>query len=128
MPLHQAPQFHSPRRKGLLHRPADIVLDRDEEAAHALTLGSWRPPAQARAQWGPSQWLVEEARRISGCSVESHASGGRFEVLEEPLDVVAALLGGNFAAVLLARAVAPTLDPARTLIACPQAKCWAPPC
>lgn len=100
-------------RADILHAIANEMLGATEEAARRITLESGKPIAQARREWQLSvdqfRWYAEEARRIYGRLVESRVPGGRFEVLHEPVGVVAALTAWNFPAVLIARKVAPAL-------------------
>ena len=68
-------------RADLLHRCADIMGQRAEEAARRITLETGKPIAQSRREWVLStdqfRWYAEEARRIYGRIVESRAPGGR---------------------------------------------------
>ena len=100
-------------RADILHRVADEMLRATEEGARRITLESGKPLAQAKREWQLSvdqfRWYAEEARRIYGRIVESRAPGGRFEVLHEPVGIVAAFTAWNFPAVLSARKVAPAL-------------------
>lgn len=100
-------------RADALHRVADVMRVRTEEAARMITLESGKPLAQARREWALSvdqfRWYGEEARRIYGRIVESRAPGGRIEVMHEPVGIVAAFTAWNFPAVLAARKLAPAL-------------------
>lgn len=113
-------------RADLLHRVADVMRDRTEEAAQAITWESGKPIAQSRREWSLSvdqfRWFGEEARRIYGRIIESRAPGGRIEVLHEPVGVVAAFTAWNFPAVLLARKIAPALAAGCTVIARPSSE------
>lgn len=113
-------------RADLLHRVADVMRDRTEEAAQAITRESGKPIAQSRREWSLSvdqfRWFGEEARRIYGRIIESRAPGGRIEVLHEPVGVVAAFTAWNFPAVLLARKIAPALAAGCTVIARPSSE------
>jgi succinate-semialdehyde dehydrogenase/glutarate-semialdehyde dehydrogenase len=100
-------------RADALHRAADEMLRRAEEAARMISAETGKPLAQSRREWSLStdqmRWYAEEARRIYGRIVESRAPGGRFEVLREPVGIVAAFTAWNFPAVLVARKAAPAL-------------------
>jgi succinate-semialdehyde dehydrogenase/glutarate-semialdehyde dehydrogenase len=113
-------------RADLLHRVADVMRGRTEEAARTITIESGKPLAQSRREWDLSvdqfRWFGEEARRIYGRIVESRAPGGRIEVLHEPVGVVAAFTAWNFPAVLLARKIAPALAAGCTVIARPSSE------
>ncbi len=100
-------------RADALHRIADEMMRRTEEAARMISLETGKPIAQSRREWGLSidqfRWFAEEARRIYGRIVESRVPGGRFEIHHEPVGIVAAFTAWNFPAALIARKVAPAL-------------------
>jgi succinate-semialdehyde dehydrogenase / glutarate-semialdehyde dehydrogenase len=100
-------------RAEVLHRIADEMIRRTDEAARMISLETGKPIAQSGREWGLSidqfRWYAEEARRIYGRIVESRAPGGRFEVHHEPVGIVAAFTAWNFPAALIARKVAPAL-------------------
>jgi succinate-semialdehyde dehydrogenase/glutarate-semialdehyde dehydrogenase len=111
-------------RADTLHKVADAMLATAEDAARTITLETGKPLAQARREWGLSldqfRWYAEEARRIYGRVVESRAPGGRYEVLHEPVGVVAAFTAWNFPAFLIARKVAPALAAGCSVIVRPS--------
>ncbi len=111
-------------RADILHRCADAMLLRTEEAARQITLEAGKPLAQSRREWQLSidqfRWYAEEARRITGQIIESRAPGGRLEVHHEPVGVVAAFTAWNFPAVLIARKVAPALAAGCSIIVRPS--------
>lgn len=111
-------------RADILHRVADIMLARTEEAAKRITLEAGKPLAQSRREWQLSveqfRWHAEEARRIYGRVVESRVPGGRLEVSHEPIGIVAAFTAWNFPAVLIARKTAPALAAGCSIIIRPS--------
>lgn len=113
-------------RAEMLHKVADIMAQRSDEAAKRVTLETGKPLAQAQREWSLSvdqfRWYAEEARRIYGRIVESRAPGGRVEVLHEPVGVVAAFTAWNFPAVLIARKVAPALAAGCSVIVRPSSE------
>lgn len=100
-------------RADALHRIADEMIRRTDEAARMISLETGKPIAQSGREWGLSidqfRWYAEEARRIYGRIVESRVPNGRFEVHHEPVGIVAAFTAWNFPAALIARKVAPAL-------------------
>jgi succinate-semialdehyde dehydrogenase / glutarate-semialdehyde dehydrogenase len=100
-------------RADALHRAADAMVARAEEAAVMISTETGKPIAQSRREWGLAcdqfRWYAEEARRIYGRIVESRVPGGRFEVTREPVGVVGAFTAWNFPAALPARKLAPAL-------------------
>jgi len=65
-------------RADLLHKIADVMGRRREEAARQMVLESGKPLVQAGREWELSidqfRWFAEEARRLAGRIVESRAS------------------------------------------------------
>ena len=100
-------------RADALHRAADEMQRRSDEAARMITLETGKPIAQAGREWvlacDQFRWYAEEARRIYGRIVDSRVPGGRFEVTREPLGIVGAFTAWNFPAALPARKLAPAL-------------------
>ncbi len=111
-------------RAEILHKCADVMLARTEEAARQITLEAGKPLAQSRREWqlciDQFRWYAEEARHIHGRIIESRAPGGRLEVHHEPVGVVAAFTAWNFPAVLIARKVAPALAAGCSIIVRPS--------
>ena len=111
-------------RADVLHKCADVMTARIEEAARRITLEAGKPLAQSRREWQLSvdqfRWHAEEARRIYGRIVESRAPGGRIEVSHEPIGIAAAFTAWNFPAVLIARKVAPALAAGCSIIVRPS--------
>lgn len=100
-------------RADALHRIADEMARRADEAVRIISAETGKPLAQSGREWGLAvdqfRWYAEEARRIYGRVVESRVPGARFEVLKEPVGVCAAFTAWNFPAVLPARKIAPAL-------------------
>lgn len=100
-------------RAEALHKAADAMLARTEEAMRMISTETGKPLVQAGREWGLAcdqfRWYAEEARRIYGRIVDSRVPGGRFEVTHEPVGVVGAFTAWNFPAALPARKLAPAL-------------------
>ncbi len=100
-------------RADALHRAADEMIRRSDEAAAMITAETGKPIAQAGREWVLSceqfRWFAEEARRIYGRVIDSRVPGGRFEVTREPVGIVGAFTAWNFPAALPARKLAPAL-------------------
>ena len=113
-------------RADALHRIADEMIRRTDEAARMISTETGKPIAQAGREWGLSidqfRWYAEEARRIYGRIVESRVPGGRFEVTHEPAGVVAAFTAWNFPAALIARKVAPALAAGCSIVVRPSSQ------
>jgi succinate-semialdehyde dehydrogenase / glutarate-semialdehyde dehydrogenase len=100
-------------RADALHRIADEMLRRTDEAIRMISSETGKPLVQSEREWGLAtdqfRWYAEEARRIYGRVIETRVPGGRFEVLHEPVGIAAAFTAWNFPAALVARKVAPAL-------------------
>ena len=113
-------------RADAMHRIADEMLRRTDEAARMISLETGKPIAQSGREWGlcvdQFRWYAEEARRIYGRIVESRVPGGRFEIHHEPVGIVAAFTAWNFPAALIARKVAPALAAGCSVILRPSSQ------
>ena len=100
-------------RADALHKAADEMVRRADEAARMISAETGKPLAQAGREWGLAcdqfRWFAEEARRIDGRIIDSRVPGGRFEVSREPVGIVGAFTAWNFPAALPARKLAPAL-------------------
>ncbi|WP_026155197.1 NAD-dependent succinate-semialdehyde dehydrogenase [Paracoccus sp. N5] len=100
-------------RADALHKAADEMIRRADEAARMISAETGKPIAQAGREWvlacDQFRWFAEEARRIYGRIVDSRVPGGRFEVTREPVGIVGAFTAWNFPAALPARKLAPAL-------------------
>ena len=100
-------------RADALHKAADTMIARTDEAARMIATETGKPIAQAAREWGLAcdqfRWFAEEARRIYGRIVDSRVLGGRFEITREAVGVVGAFTAWNFPAALPARKLAPAL-------------------
>lgn len=100
-------------RADALHKAADEMVRRADDAARMISRETGKPIAQAGREWTLAcdqfRWFAEEARRIYGRIVDSRVQGGRFEVTHEPVGIVGAFTAWNFPAALPARKLAPAL-------------------
>ncbi|MCX8997004.1 NAD-dependent succinate-semialdehyde dehydrogenase [Rhizobiaceae bacterium BDR2-2] len=100
-------------RAEALHKAADEMIRRTDEAARMISIETGKPLVQSGREWGLAcdqfRWFAEEARRIYGRIVDSRVPGGRFEVTREPIGIVGAFTAWNFPAALPARKLAPAL-------------------
>ncbi|MEN5141158.1 NAD-dependent succinate-semialdehyde dehydrogenase [Pseudomonas juntendi] len=100
-------------RAEALHKVANEMASRSDEAARVISLETGKPLAQAAREWVLAteqfRWYAEEARRIYGRVVESRVPGGRFEITREPVGIIGAFTAWNFPAALPARKLAPAL-------------------
>ncbi|MBR7652632.1 NAD-dependent succinate-semialdehyde dehydrogenase [Brucella oryzae] len=113
-------------RADALHKAADEMIRRTDEAVRMITAETGKPAAQAGREWGLAcdqfRWYAEEARRIYGRIIDSRVPGGRFEVTHEPLGVVGAFTAWNFPAALPARKLAPALAAGCSIVLRPSSQ------
>jgi succinate-semialdehyde dehydrogenase/glutarate-semialdehyde dehydrogenase len=108
------------RRGAPLRRAHQLVLERADELARALTLEGGKPLEEAKGEvlWGAEflLWYAEEARRPWG---EILASGGpdqRLYVHRRPRGVVACITPWNFPSSMVTRKLAPAVAAGNTVI------------
>lgn len=90
---------HGSERAAILRKAADIVGERVDEIATALSLEIGRPFRMARAEVMRGteviHWVAGEAGRIFGETMTSQA-GGRLTITREPVGIVAGITPWNF--------------------------------
>jgi succinate-semialdehyde dehydrogenase/glutarate-semialdehyde dehydrogenase len=100
-------------RSVTLRRFYDLIMARQEELAAILTQEQGKPLAEARAEivYAASfiEWFAEEAKRVYGDVIPSHAADKRIVVLKQPIGVVAAITPWNFPAAMITRKIGPAL-------------------
>jgi succinate-semialdehyde dehydrogenase/glutarate-semialdehyde dehydrogenase len=100
-------------RAVILRRWYDLIVEHADELAEILTQEQGKPLAEARGEilYGASfvEWFAEEARRIYGDVIPSHATDKRIMVLKQPVGVVAAITPWNFPNAMITRKVGPAL-------------------
>jgi succinate-semialdehyde dehydrogenase/glutarate-semialdehyde dehydrogenase len=87
-------------RSAILHRWYDLIVANADDLARILTMEQGKPLAEAKGEilYGASfiEWFAEEARRIYGDVIPSHAPDKRIIVIKQPIGVVAAITPWNF--------------------------------
>lgn len=100
-------------RSAILRRWFDLILTNQEDLAAIMTSEQGKPLAESRGEIAYAasfvEWFAEEARRVYGDTVPSHASDKRILVLKEPIGVVAAITPWNFPSAMITRKTAPAL-------------------
>src|SRR3546814_17284142 len=84
-----------------------------EALAALLTREQGSPRAEARGEIAYAanfiEWFAEEAKRVYGDVLPSHAGDKRIVVLKQPIGVVAAVTPWNFPSAMIPRKVGPAL-------------------
>jgi len=110
-------------RAAVLRRWFDLMLANAEDLAQLMTAEQGKPIAESRGEiaYGASfvEWFAEEAKRVYGDTIPSHAADKRLLVLKEPLGVCAAITPWNFPNAMITRKVAPALAAGCTVVVKP---------
>ncbi len=110
-------------RAHLLHRLNALLLEHQEDLARLLTAEQGKPLSEARGEIAYSasymQWFAEEARRMDGDVIQSHAADKRLLTLRQPIGVVGMITPWNFPSAMLGRKIAPALAAGCTVVCKP---------
>lgn len=100
-------------RANVLRRYFDLIMAHQEDLATILTEEQGKPLAEARGEIAYAasfiEWFAEEAKRVYGDVIPSHAHDKRILVLKQPIGVVAAITPWNFPAAMITRKIGPAL-------------------
>ncbi|WP_143068907.1 NAD-dependent succinate-semialdehyde dehydrogenase [Solimonas aquatica] len=100
-------------RAQVLRRYYELIMAHQEALAAILTQEQGKPLAEARGEIayaaGFIEWFGEEAKRVYGDVIPSHAPDKRIVVLKQPIGVVAAITPWNFPAAMITRKIGPAL-------------------
>ena len=114
------------QRGDVLRRIADLIRQRADDIAQALTLEQGKPLAEAKAETIVSaltfEWFGEEAKRIEGRWASTMVPEKRYLTMKHPVGVCAAISPWNFPVVLQARKIAPALAAGCTVVSRPASQ------
>jgi succinate-semialdehyde dehydrogenase/glutarate-semialdehyde dehydrogenase len=101
------------QRAAALRKWFELIMAAQEDLARLMTAEQGKPLAETRGEvaYGASfiEWFAEEAKRVYGDVIPSHAAGKRIITLKQPIGVVAAITPWNFPNAMITRKVAPAL-------------------
>jgi succinate-semialdehyde dehydrogenase / glutarate-semialdehyde dehydrogenase len=110
-------------RAAVLKRWYDLILANGDDLAKLMTAEQGKPLAESKGEigYGASfiEWFAEEAKRVYGETIPSHAADKRLLVLKEPVGVCAAITPWNFPNAMITRKVAPALAAGCTVVVKP---------
>jgi len=113
-------------RSVILRRYYELIMAHQEELATLLTREQGKPLVEARGEIAYAasfiEWFAEEAKRLYGDVIPSHAADKRLVVLRQPIGVVAAITPWNFPAAMITRKIGPALAAGCTAIVKPAAE------
>jgi succinate-semialdehyde dehydrogenase / glutarate-semialdehyde dehydrogenase len=108
------------QRGKIIKRAADLVRERIDAIAMAMTLEQGKPLAEARGEVAYAadviEWYAEEGRRAYGRIVPSRVPGARLMVELEPVGVAVAFTPWNFPALTPARKIGGALAAGCSLV------------
>lgn len=113
-------------RAQVLHRLHDLMLQHQQDLARLMTAEQGKPLAESIGEIAYSagyvQWFAEQARRMDGNTIPSHAADKRILTLRQPIGVVAAITPWNFPSAMLGRKLAPALAAGCTVVCKPASQ------
>jgi len=108
------------QRAQFLSKAAQLMNQRVDELAKLLTQENGKPLEESRMETIVAaaflQWNAEEARRIYGEVIPSHAVDKRVLTIKQPVGVVAAITPWNFPTSMVTRKVGPAVAAGCTVI------------
>lgn len=111
------------QRAAILHRWYELLLSNKDDLAKIITAeqGKPLPEAAGEVMYGASflEWFSEEAKRVYGDVIPSHAADKRLITIKQPIGVVAAITPWNFPIAMITRKVAPALAAGCTVVVKP---------
>jgi succinate-semialdehyde dehydrogenase/glutarate-semialdehyde dehydrogenase len=100
-------------RATILRRFFDLMVENADDLAQILTEEQGKPLREAHGEilYAASflEWYAEEAGRVYGDVIPSHAEDKRLVVLKQPIGVVAAITPWNFPSAMVTRKIGPAL-------------------
>ncbi len=112
------------QRQTPLRKTGELIRQRVEEIARALTLEQGKPLAEARLEVLANatffEWYAEEGTRVYGEIVPSHFGHKRLFIFHQPIGVCAMISPWNFPLFLQGRKIAPALAAGCTCVCRPS--------
>jgi succinate-semialdehyde dehydrogenase/glutarate-semialdehyde dehydrogenase len=112
-------------RSKILRKAADLMRERADTIATAMTMEQGKVLAEAKMEVGACaeviEWFAEEGRRAYGRIIPARADGVRQMVIMEPVGVVAGFCPWNFPVMQAVRKIAASLTAGCTIVCkCPE--------
>ncbi len=94
-------------RAAILRRWFELMMENQDDLGVLMTAEQGKPLSEAKGEIAYAasfiEWFGEEAKRIYGDTIPSHAADKRILVLKEPIGVTAAITPWNFPAAMITR-------------------------
>ena len=107
-------------RSAVLRKWHDLILANADDLALIMTTEQGKPLDEAKGEvvYGASfiEWFAEEAKRVSGETLQSPWPDRRIVVTKEPIGVCAAITPWNFPIAMITRKVGPALAAGCTIV------------
>ncbi|MGY4878974.1 NAD-dependent succinate-semialdehyde dehydrogenase [Vreelandella aquamarina] len=108
------------QRHAVLLRWFTLIMEHADDLARLMTLEQGKPLTESRGEvtYGASfiEFFAEEAKRMAGETLPTHAADKRLLVFREPVGVVAAITPWNFPLAMITRKCAPALAAGCTVV------------
>jgi succinate-semialdehyde dehydrogenase/glutarate-semialdehyde dehydrogenase len=113
-------------RASILRRWFELMMENQDDLGILMTAEQGKPLAEAKGEveYAASfiEWFGEEAKRIYGDTIPSHAPDKRIVVLKEPIGVTAAITPWNFPAAMITRKAGAALAAGCTMVIKPASQ------
>ena len=110
-------------RSRYLKKWSELIQQHKQEIATMMTKENGKPLRESLGEvdYATSyiDWYAEEAKRLYGRTIPTHANGKRLVVTKQPIGLVAAITPWNFPAAMMTRKAAPALAAGCTFIVKP---------
>ncbi|MDA0367647.1 MAG: NADP-dependent succinate-semialdehyde dehydrogenase [Proteobacteria bacterium] len=94
-------------RAVILRRWFELMMENQDDLGVLMTAEQGKPLAESKGEIAYAasfiEWFGEEAKRVYGDTIPSHAADKRIVVLKEPIGVTAAITPWNFPAAMITR-------------------------
>lgn len=111
-------------RGAILRRTGELIRERVDELARAMTQECGKPLVEAKGEWGSAadvfDWFAEEGKRAYGRLIPSHVANKRMMTIVRPVGVAAAITAWNFPGILPSRKWAAGLAAGCTVVGRPS--------
>ncbi|WP_240911062.1 NAD-dependent succinate-semialdehyde dehydrogenase [Paludisphaera soli] len=110
-------------RAKILKRTAELMRERADRIARAMTMEQGKPLAEAKAETlhaaDTFEWFAEEAKRAYGRIIPPTNVAKRYYAIKHPVGVVGTITPWNFPAALPSRKIGPALAAGCTVVSRP---------
>ncbi len=100
-------------RAVIMRRWFELMMENQEDLARLMTAEQGKPLAESRGEIAYAanflEWFGEEAKRLYGDTIPSHATDKRIVVIMQPIGVTVAITPWNFPAAMITRKAGPAL-------------------